>query len=133
MGLSLSNGLQTTNGVEGVERLSDGDLVISFKTRSSAEQVCRSYSIGFLNFVLTMGASGQGHAKGSNLPTVGQIEVSWYATGQSNPAPSEQSMPTDMSGEVASGGSALVGKGTPDEETVASGWGDDGEDSMGML
>jgi RNA-binding protein 26 len=36
-----SGGLQTTNGVENVERLADGDLVVSFKTRSSAEQVRR--------------------------------------------------------------------------------------------
>jgi RNA-binding protein 26 len=32
--------LQTTNGVENVVRLADGDLIVSFKTRSSAEQVC---------------------------------------------------------------------------------------------
>lgn len=40
-----SVGLQTTNGVENVERLANGDLVVSFKTRSSAEQVRRIYSI----------------------------------------------------------------------------------------
>lgn len=34
-----SEGSQTTNGVESVERLTDGDLIVSFKTRSSAEQV----------------------------------------------------------------------------------------------
>ena len=33
--------LQTTNGVENVERLASGDLIVSFKTRSSAEQVRR--------------------------------------------------------------------------------------------
>jgi RNA-binding protein 26 len=89
--------------------------------------------IGFLDFVLTMGASGQGQAKGTNLPTVGQIEVSWYVAGQSEPTPLEPSGPTEMGGVVASGGSALVEKGAPDEEAVASGWGDDGEDGMGML
>ena len=36
-----SESLQTTNGVESVERSADGDLVICFKTRSSAEQVRR--------------------------------------------------------------------------------------------
>ena len=36
-----SGGLQTTNGVDGVERLANGDLIVSFKTRSSAEQVRR--------------------------------------------------------------------------------------------
>jgi RNA-binding protein 26 len=39
--------LQTTNGVENVERLADGDLIISFKTRSSAEQVRGFHSISF--------------------------------------------------------------------------------------
>lgn len=34
-------GLQTTNGLENVERLTDGNLVVAFKTRSSAEQVRR--------------------------------------------------------------------------------------------
>jgi RNA-binding protein 26 len=34
-----SKGLQTTNGVENVSRLADGDLIVAFKTRSSAEQV----------------------------------------------------------------------------------------------
>lgn len=102
----------TTNGVEGVERLGNGDLIVSFKTRSSAEQ---------------------GHAKGTNLPTVGQIEVSWNTAGQSNPGPSESPGATDMGGAVTSGGSALPEKGAPDEEAVASGWGDDDEDGMGML
>ena len=40
-GLSLREGSQTTNGVEGVERMENGDLILSFKTRSSAEQVSR--------------------------------------------------------------------------------------------
>lgn len=80
-----------------------------------------------------MGGSEQGHAKGINLPTVGQIEVSWFAAGQSNPGPSESPGTTDMGGAVTSGGSALPEKGAPDEEAVASGWGDDGEDGMGML
>lgn len=45
-GITLPNkGSQTTNGVEGVERLGNGDLIVSFKTRSSAEQVCQNYSI----------------------------------------------------------------------------------------
>jgi len=39
---------QTTNGVENVERLADGDLIVSFKTRSSAEQVRGFQSISSL-------------------------------------------------------------------------------------
>jgi RNA-binding protein 26 len=75
----------------------------------------------------------QGHAKGTNLPTVGSVEVSWYAPGNSGPATSAQSAP-EVGGVVTSGESAVVEKGTLDhEETVASGWGDNGEDDIGML
>ncbi|KAF9651404.1 hypothetical protein BDM02DRAFT_3091413 [Thelephora ganbajun] len=105
----------TTNGVENVERLADGDLILSFKTRNSAEQ---------------------GYAKGTNLPTVGQITVSWYSPGPgpSKPTPSlEQPVLEGMGGGTTGRGSALVDKSVPEEETVASGWGDDGEDGMGML
>jgi len=67
------------------------------------------------------------------LPTVGQIEVTWYAPGPSKLAPSEKLAPAEMGGGTTSGGSALVDKGGAEEEAVASGWGDDGEDGMGML
>jgi RNA-binding protein 26 len=79
--------------------------------------------------------SQQGHAKGTNLPTVGKIEVTWYAPGPgpSKSIPSEQSAPVVMGGETASVGNAPADKGGPEEETVASGWGDDGEDGMGLL
>lgn len=74
----------------------------------------------------------QGHAKGTNLPTVGQVEVSWYAAGNSAPAPSAQPAP-EMGGVTTGGESAVVEKGAQDEEAVASGWGDNGEDDIGML
>jgi len=66
-----------------------------------------------------------------NLPTVGQIEVTWYAPvpGASTLALPEKPAPTGMGGETAS----EADKGAPVEEAVASGWGDDGEDGMGML
>lgn len=73
--------------------------------------------------------SQQGHAKGTNLPTVGQVEVSWFTARQLEPAPSAQPAP-EMGGVATS---AVVEKGAQDEETVASGWGDDGEDDMGLL
>ena len=73
--------------------------------------------------------SQQGHAKGTNLPTVGQVEVSWYTAGQLEPASSAQPAP-EMGGVATS---AVVEKVALDEETVASGWGDNGEDGMGML
>ena len=77
--------------------------------------------------------SKQGQAKGTNLPTVGKVEVSWHTAGHSDPAPSAEPAP-EMVGVVTRGESALVvEKGAPDEEAVASGWGDDGEDDIGML
>jgi RNA-binding protein 26 len=38
-------GFQTTNGVESVERLASGDLIVSFKSRNAAEQVRWRYAI----------------------------------------------------------------------------------------
>lgn len=86
--------------------------------------------------ILTKGDfSQQGYAKGTNLPTVGQIEVTWYAPGPgpSKSVPSEQSAPATMGGETTSVGTTQVDKSTLEEEAVASGWGDDAEDGMGML
>ena len=59
----------------------------------------------------------------------------WHAPGPgpSKPAPSEQPVPAEMGGETTSGGTTLTDKGALEEEAVASGWGDDGEDGMGML
>lgn len=64
---------------------------------------------------------------------MGQIEVSWYAPGSSNPIPSEQPAPAEVGGVATVTGSVPVDKSAQDEEAVASGWGDDGEDSMGMF
>ena len=77
----------------------------------------------------------QGHAKGTSLPTVGPIEVSWHVPGPgpSKPPPSDHAAPAEIGGGTTSGGSALADKGALEEEAVASGWGDDGEDGMGML
>lgn len=83
-------------------------------------------------------------SKGSNVPTVGPVNISWYA---GTPAP-----PRPVSSSVSPGAAS---SGTPDthmirpsspeqptipplnqeEEVVASGWGGDGdgEDGMGML
>lgn len=77
----------------------------------------------------------QGYAKGTSLPTVGQIEVAWYAPGPgpSKPPPSELPAPEEMGGQMTHVGNAPLDKSAPEEEAVASGWGDDGEDAMGML
>ena len=81
------------------------------------------------------GGLKQGYAKGTSLPTVGPIEVSWHVpgSGPSKPPRSEQTAPGETRDGTISGGNALADKGAPEEETVASGWGDDGEDGMGML
>lgn len=61
---------------------------------------------------------------------MGQIEVSWHAP---RPGPSEKLAPGEAGGGTTSGGSALADKGISEEEAVAIGWGDDGEDGMGMV
>lgn len=38
---------ETTGQVESVERSDNGDVVVSFKSRGGAEQVCRSRSLCF--------------------------------------------------------------------------------------
>ena len=130
-----SEGLQTTNGVENMERLADGSLVVAFKTRSSAEQVRRSRLTDPPCDFTKGGMLKQGYAKGTSLPTVGPIDVSWYVPGPgpSKPITSGQPAPAATGGGVTSGGGALTDKGALEEEAVASGWGDDGEDGMGML
>ena len=70
------------------------------------------------------------------MPTVGPIEVTWHVPGPgpSKTVPSEQPAPAAMSGETISVGIIPASKSTlEEEEAVASGWGDEGEDGMGML
>ncbi|KAG5648152.1 hypothetical protein DXG03_006106 [Asterophora parasitica] len=126
---ALRDWFETTGQMDTVDRTESGDIIVAFKTRAAAEQ---------------------GLAKGNRVPTVGQIQITWY-TGKpstaSAPAPkSASSVANAPSSEVPAG---LSTKETPrdhspeplhsphgqDEEVIASGWGEDGdgEDGMGML
>ncbi|KAI0048419.1 hypothetical protein FA95DRAFT_1490904 [Auriscalpium vulgare] len=114
---------ETTGQVESVETLDSGDVVVSFRTRSAAEQ---------------------GLAKGTEIPLAGKKQISWF-TASSAPPPKPAP-------KVAAVGTSVVGKEevrmeddfghtasveTPshggDDEYAVSGWGDADEDGMGML
>jgi len=105
--------------VEAVETLENGDITVMFKTRAAAEQ---------------------GLAKGTNIPVVGQKQISWY-TGL--PTPSAGGPTTTASQSEAT---TLPATSTPEfgqeefghvqhhEEPAVIGWGgDEDEDGMGML
>jgi len=116
-----------TTGLESVETTSNGNVVVSFKSRSAAEQ---------------------GLAKGQNIFKIGPVQVSWYSgqpsattkksTGvtpavQSKNAKDDQSAgddPAPLSHEEHERHHSPHAE----EEVVANGWGGDGdEDGMGML
>lgn len=108
---------QTTGQVDSVDVTEGGDILVSFKSRAAAEQ---------------------GLAKGTNIPTVGVAQVSWY-TGQpsSTSAPSKPShAPADGAADSkesrAASPSHEEDTHMPDEEVVADGWGD-ADDEFGML
>ncbi|THU91621.1 hypothetical protein K435DRAFT_966722 [Dendrothele bispora CBS 962.96] len=102
---ALRDWYETTGGLASIGSTDDG-LVVTFKTRHAAEQ---------------------GFAKGSSIPIVGEVQVSWH-----NHAPPPSSL-----GAKPTGGSATEFEPEPEpstlheEEVVASGWGDE-EDGMGM-
>jgi RNA-binding protein 26 len=81
----------------------------------------------------------QGFAKGTNVPTVGQVQVSWHTDQPSISRQQSQQPPTLVTGKtevkVANPTPSAThdAHGVQEEEAVASGWGDDGEDGMGML
>ncbi|KDQ63859.1 hypothetical protein JAAARDRAFT_189385 [Jaapia argillacea MUCL 33604] len=105
---------ETTGQVESVDPLDSGDLLVSFRSRSAAEQ---------------------GMAKGSNIPVVGQVQLSWY-TGRHSDSVAKSAkleLATDPEKHMTDGShSDLLHPHLPDEEIVVSGWGDS-EDGMGLL
>ncbi|KAJ6519575.1 hypothetical protein C8R45DRAFT_26850 [Mycena sanguinolenta] len=108
---------ETTGQVEWVTSVENGDIVVTFRTRSAAEQ---------------------GLAKGSNISLVGPVQVSWY-TGpavEENTTSTSAAAPADTPGIDTDGAPQDVQPDSPGgihEEEVASGWGDAEEDGMGML
>ncbi|KAI0307595.1 hypothetical protein B0F90DRAFT_1675092 [Multifurca ochricompacta] len=109
--------------VDAVEALENGDIVVAFKTRVAAEQA---------------------FAKGSNIPLVGQKQISWYlgssfstsVIGVRAAAPSK-TLPGALSSGLNDEEYGHVRSSMPslhDEEPAVNGWGgDEDEDGMGML
>lgn len=134
--------MQPTGQIDSVTTLDSGDVLVSFKTRSAAEQVCVA-SLR-LHPLLTDDFLPQGLAKGQNIPQVGQVQISWY-TGQppaptkdnsmtSTVVPSKEDKGVDESMHSSNGIERHPSPHPQEEEVVASGWGGDGdEDGMGML
>lgn len=88
----------------------------------------------------------KGFAKGSKVPVIGQVQVSWHtnqpsATSAHNPTSSSLEDATTASdkatvGESDAGSSSMMDRETEDghQETEVGGWGgDDAEDGFGML
>ncbi|KAG6902820.1 hypothetical protein C0995_011307 [Termitomyces sp. Mi166 len=120
---NLRDWYETTGQVESLERLDSGDIIVTFRSRAAAEQ---------------------GLAKGSNIPTVGAVQITWYAgqlhmsTTIPKAPPNVPSGPPDtvMTEPSLSRSPKILHSPRPqDEEVIASGWGEDGdgEDGMGML
>jgi RNA-binding protein 26 len=120
---------ETTGQVDSVEVSDNGNIVVSFKSRSAAEQ---------------------GLAKGQSISQLGPVQVSWHTgqpsatTTKSNKAMSPVIPSKDVKDDKAAGDeSAQLSHGDeherhrsphPEEEVVANGWGGDrDEDGMGML
>ncbi|KAF9036450.1 hypothetical protein BDZ89DRAFT_1100620 [Hymenopellis radicata] len=110
--------------VDTVTPLPSGDVVVAFRSRAAAEQ---------------------GMAKGTNVPAVGTVELSWHAgsippSKPSNISPEGTSTSSAASLSSKMSSPALVPDADeknmphiPDEEVIASGWGGDTEDGMGMF
>lgn len=115
-----SNGLQavrdwyeSTGQMESAVATDDGDIVVTFKSRHAAEQ---------------------GLAKGSSIPVLGTIQVSWYmGSPPSVPLTTVNGVPTsDTKSDVREASPAHSTQHEHEEELVASGWG--GNDvGMGMI
>ncbi|KAI0336015.1 hypothetical protein GY45DRAFT_572451 [Cubamyces sp. BRFM 1775] len=120
---------ETTGQVESVETVESGDILVSFRSRGGAEQ---------------------GLAKGSQIATVGPVQISWYTDRPTNPgsaaaskSPAPSAQPSDAPREEDSamdgGASAHLHshiEETDDshmhEEIEAGGWGGD-DDAFGMI
>jgi len=112
---------ETTGQVESVTTVEGGDIVVTFRTRSGAEQ---------------------GLAKGHNISLVGPVQVAWYTgtAAETTPssAPLKREPGLDADADIAAQPVDEHSQDAPSsfgvhEEEVASGWGDGDEDGMGML
>lgn len=111
---------ETTGQVESVDPTDTGDIVVSFRSRAAAEQ---------------------GLVKGSSIPTIGQVQISWQNT-QAAPPLTKTSPPTEEILSVAKTAVEEPHSSLPSheddthlpEEFSASSWGgDDAENDYGIL
>ncbi|KAJ4476761.1 hypothetical protein J3R30DRAFT_3488695 [Lentinula aciculospora] len=115
---ALRDWYETTGQMESVFQTDSGDMIVSFRTRPAAEQ---------------------GLAKGTSIPMVGTVQLTWY-TGTQPLSSSLKSEPTDA-GSVDTSSKEPPKVDTVDlepeplveevEDVVASGWGRE-DDGMGM-
>ncbi|KAJ7462627.1 hypothetical protein B0H11DRAFT_2053631 [Mycena galericulata] len=109
---------ETTGQVESVTAVENGDIIVTFRTRSGAEQ---------------------GLAKGHNISLVGPVQVAWHTgsvtSSATSGAPKLSAMDTDSVQPLESPSQDVRHSPAPSvqEEEVTSGWGDGDEDGMGML
>ncbi|KAH8100565.1 hypothetical protein BXZ70DRAFT_1022606 [Cristinia sonorae] len=122
---------ETTGQVDTVDLTDSGDILVGFKSRTAAEQ---------------------GLAKGSNIATVGAVQITWYtghqhslaSTTPSSTPHADKSAPASSTsfGVVDNGSSATLDKHDDmhngdlqqdEEEAVAGGWGGDADDGFGMM
>ncbi|KAG9314665.1 hypothetical protein JVU11DRAFT_5470 [Chiua virens] len=111
---------ETVGSLEAVDSIGDEGVLVSFRTRAAGEQAL---------------------AKGSNIPSIGAVQISWHS--------GQQSFPSSQTFAVSSSQPNLKENGMEDapplpvqqdhslsrrqeEEVVASGWGDGDEDDMGF-
>ncbi|KAG7099441.1 hypothetical protein E1B28_001292 [Marasmius oreades] len=114
---AASDGLQavrdwyeTTGQMESAVTTDHGDIIVSFKSRHAAEQ---------------------GLAKGSSIPVLGTVRISWYTGPLPDVSPTTAN-DTSTSDTKSEPREASPARSTQHEEEVASGWGGD-DDSMGMI
>ncbi|KAJ7492871.1 hypothetical protein FB451DRAFT_1361303 [Mycena latifolia] len=102
---------ETTGQVESVTAVENGDIVVTFRTRSGAEQ---------------------GLAKGHNISLVGPVQVAWHTGATSTSASAAPKQPSVLDTAESHSQDAPHSPGLAQEEEVASGWGDGEEDGMGL-
>ncbi|KAI0361838.1 hypothetical protein OH77DRAFT_466862 [Trametes cingulata] len=115
---------ETTGQVESVEPTESGDILVSFRSRAAAEQ---------------------GLAKGSQIATVGPVQISWYSDQQSkagsgavskSPAPPAKPSDAPKEDSAMDGGASAPSEDVDDshmhEETDTGGWGAE-DDGFGMM
>jgi len=116
---ALRDWYETTGQLESIEPAEvSGMYIVSFKSRSAAEM---------------------GLAKGSNIPIVGSVQISWH-TGKENTNHTHTTK--TLPNEVSTTSAAADHDDAPfleshhshlqEEEIIASGWGGDGDDEDGM-